>query len=293
MLHVVVDPPEAVGRVPGAPHQAVEESRHQCLGLLDQDCDDVLVRVEQGVDAVVVPLSVRADGQEVDDDRLGRIQGARLDRPHQRRDRMRADLDVQHPQRTLATGRAADRLLQHLSAVGVDGLHHDCRALVDHARQDPRDQAQRPAEGLLRTIVFREHADDLHPSRHEGAEQFRRDAVANVTQAERRYVFDHLVRLLVDVQGHGDHLVRDPVQASRRLLEELLAGWRQRKELRVDLAANEAEPVFVQAAEKLSELLLLNRGLAPERLDHPRDILPEPRPRHLMLRAPVLDQGAQ
>mmetsp|Transcript_90376 Transcript_90376/g.276775 ORF Transcript_90376/g.276775 Transcript_90376/m.276775 type:complete len:211 (+) Transcript_90376:103-735(+) len=137
VLYVIVHPAQPVLGRPGAPDQTVEQGGHQSRRVDAEPLDDVGVPFEHDVHAKIVAVPVGADCQKVLDDCFGRFQAARFYCPHQRRNGLRADLDVEHPQRALAARCASDGLPQLLRRVRVDGLHDNCGALVDHASQNP------------------------------------------------------------------------------------------------------------------------------------------------------------
>mmetsp|Transcript_60120 Transcript_60120/g.175673 ORF Transcript_60120/g.175673 Transcript_60120/m.175673 type:complete len:248 (-) Transcript_60120:1309-2052(-) len=247
MPDVVVHPPHAVLGRARAPDEAVEERGEERWGVLREPLHDVRVPLEHGVHAVVVVVAVGPDGEQVHDDGPGGLEAARLDGPDQGRDGLRANLDVEHPEGPLASRRAGDGFPQGLGGVLVDGLHDDGGALGDHPREDPRHQAERPSEGFLRRVVLREGAHDLHAGGDEGPEELRGDAVADVPEAQRGDVLDHLVRVLVHLQGHRHDLVRDVVQPRGGLLEVVLSGRGQGEEGGVDVPADRAPRLLVQA----------------------------------------------
>mmetsp|Transcript_22401 Transcript_22401/g.76747 ORF Transcript_22401/g.76747 Transcript_22401/m.76747 type:complete len:425 (+) Transcript_22401:1472-2746(+) len=290
MLHVVVDPPEAVGRVPGAPHQAVEESRHQCLGLLDQDCDDVLVRVEQGVDAVVVPLSVRADGQEVGDDGLGGLQVADRDGPVEGGDLLGTDLNGQDPLASPVARGTTQSLFDQLARVRVDSLHDNGRPFQDGAHEDLGDQSQSPAESFLGMTVVRRFLEHLNRGRHKVGNVLRRDAIADVAKAKLRDLFDDLPRILQDLQGHVNDLGHDVVQPRVGLLEVVLPCWAELEEALVDVAANVVTRGLVEGTQGALQLGLPGRRGGQVLLQHLRHVVPHPGPSHLVVRVPNFGQ---
>mmetsp|Transcript_1966 Transcript_1966/g.5532 ORF Transcript_1966/g.5532 Transcript_1966/m.5532 type:complete len:239 (-) Transcript_1966:590-1306(-) len=138
MLDVVVDAPLPLLRDARSPDEAVQEYRKQRRRIDAQALDDVGVPLEENVVAIVVAVAVRADGQQVVHHRLRGIEAPCLDGPEQRRDRLRPDLHVQHPQSALPAGRASHCPPQLLPVVRVDRLHDNRRALVDHAAENAR-----------------------------------------------------------------------------------------------------------------------------------------------------------
>mmetsp|Transcript_74220 Transcript_74220/g.210130 ORF Transcript_74220/g.210130 Transcript_74220/m.210130 type:complete len:248 (+) Transcript_74220:1033-1776(+) len=141
VLHVVVDPPHAVCCGARAPDQAVKQRGQQRRGILAEPPHNVRMPLEQGVHAVVVPVAVGANGEEVNDHRSGRLQAAGLDGPEERRDGLGANLDVEHPQGALAAWRTGDGPLQLVAGVHVDGLHDNGRALGYDPHEDARNKA--------------------------------------------------------------------------------------------------------------------------------------------------------
>mmetsp|Transcript_9747 Transcript_9747/g.27275 ORF Transcript_9747/g.27275 Transcript_9747/m.27275 type:complete len:243 (-) Transcript_9747:405-1133(-) len=81
---VVINSPLAIVGRARAPDEPVQKIRQQCWCIATQPADEILVPAEHGIHPIVVPISVGANGEQVDNDRLCSIQGARLDRPKQR-----------------------------------------------------------------------------------------------------------------------------------------------------------------------------------------------------------------
>mmetsp|Transcript_89326 Transcript_89326/g.257625 ORF Transcript_89326/g.257625 Transcript_89326/m.257625 type:complete len:461 (+) Transcript_89326:1018-2400(+) len=293
VLDVIIHTPLTIVRHARAPDEPVQKHGQQRGRVGAKALDDIGVTLEHGIHAVVVAVAVRANRQEVLDDRFGGFQATGLDGPHQRGDRLGPDLDVQHPQGTLPAWRARNGLAQLLAGVPIDRLHDDRGAFVNHAREDAGDQVQRPTEGGLRHVVIREAAQDLYASRDEGAEQVRRDAITDVAQAQRGNVLHHALGLAVHVQRHRDYLVGNKVEPGSGLLEVVLASGRHHEELRIYLAADEHQRVLVKAREQPREGGFLRSRLAHQGHQHARDILPQPRPRDLVQGAPVRDERPQ
>mmetsp|Transcript_93649 Transcript_93649/g.269627 ORF Transcript_93649/g.269627 Transcript_93649/m.269627 type:complete len:411 (-) Transcript_93649:1187-2419(-) len=291
--HVIVHAAEATFDDARTPHEAIEEHGQQRRRVGAEALDDVGVPFEHDVHTIVVSVAIRADREKVLYDRTGGFEAAGPDGPHERGDRLRAHLDVQHPQRPLPAGGASHRPLEELCRVGIYGLHDDGRTLVDDAGQNAGDEPQRPPERLLGLVVLREQAQHLHARRDERPEEVCGDAVAHVAQPQRGDVLHHALRLFVHLQSHRHDLVRDEVEARRRLLEIVLSGRGQCEELGVDLAADDGQRGVVQGGKEARERTLLAGRLPHQGHEHPRDILPQPRPRDLVQGPPILDQRAQ
>mmetsp|Transcript_59328 Transcript_59328/g.193516 ORF Transcript_59328/g.193516 Transcript_59328/m.193516 type:complete len:322 (-) Transcript_59328:2439-3404(-) len=166
VLDVVIHAPISSTRDSGAPNQTLHDHGQQCRGISDKPLDDIVVPAEEVLHTVVVTLAVSTDDKQVLYDRLGGLQAAALDGPHQRRDVLRAGLHLEQPIRARGARCTGQRTLELRHRVGVDGLHHDGGAFVDCSHQHLRDQPEGPAEGLQRqgllTAVLGDH---LHVDR--------------------------------------------------------------------------------------------------------------------------------
>mmetsp|Transcript_64252 Transcript_64252/g.184665 ORF Transcript_64252/g.184665 Transcript_64252/m.184665 type:complete len:327 (-) Transcript_64252:365-1345(-) len=210
----------------GAPDQAVQQHRNQVRRIHAQTLHDIGMSLEECVHAVVVAIAVGADRQQVLNDGSGRNKAPRLNRPKHGRDRLGADTDAERDLSAQRTWSARHCLPQHLRRVGIDRPHHNGRALADDTGKNARNQSHPPSEGLKRVFVVDQRTDHLYASCNKGAEQFRRDAIAHMTQSKGRDVLDRLAWLTEYVIGHRDHLVGNEMKPSRRLLEIVLPRGR-------------------------------------------------------------------
>mmetsp|Transcript_4756 Transcript_4756/g.11585 ORF Transcript_4756/g.11585 Transcript_4756/m.11585 type:complete len:380 (-) Transcript_4756:1166-2305(-) len=292
VLHVVVDPTHAVDSPAGAPSKPVHQREQQVGPLRAELRDDVRVPGEELLHAVVVPLPVRTNGKQIVQDGLRASHAATLQRPLQRRDTLRADLDQQQPSGTLAARGATDGLFQHPRGVNVNGLHDNRGALVDRRDQHLRDEAESPAEPLDGVGVLVLVVEDLDARGHEGPEELGRDRVAYMAEAERGDVIDHLPRIFEDLEGHLEHAVGDEVQASVGLLEVVLTHWCRGEELLVDGLANLEELILRHAVHHPGQGSLPNLGRTERLAEETLHVVPEPIPSNLVAGVPDLGQGA-
>ena len=160
VLHVVLHAAHALLRRAGAPDETLDEDREQAWGIQAQALDDIGVSLEERVHAVVVAVAVCAEGEQVHDDGIGGLHAAGLDGPQHRGDGLRADLDIQHPQGTLAARGTSDCLVQLLAGVLADRLPDDGGALADHVHRGSRQQAE--ATGNLGRVVRNDGATHLN-----------------------------------------------------------------------------------------------------------------------------------
>mmetsp|Transcript_117381 Transcript_117381/g.343761 ORF Transcript_117381/g.343761 Transcript_117381/m.343761 type:complete len:290 (-) Transcript_117381:71-940(-) len=260
--HVVVRPAAAALHLARAPHEALQQRGQQRGGVGDQTLDELGVPPEELVCAVVVPLTVRADGQEVPDDSVRGLEAAGLDGPGQRRDGVRADLHDHQPLGPLAPGGAAHSLLQLLRGVHVDGLHDDGGALVDGPDQDLRDQREGPPEGFHCFGVAACCSDSLYGGCHKGREELRRYPIANVSQPQCGNVINLLPRVSEDVQRKAHQLRADEVQAAGRLLEVVLPRGRCGEEALVHLRNDVRLLALIQTDQKVIQGALPRQGAA-------------------------------
>ncbi len=77
-----------------APDEAAEERGQQPGRLVTEHLDDVRVRLEELVRCVVVLAAVRPEGWAVADNDRGGLERPAPDGPEERRDALRADLDL-------------------------------------------------------------------------------------------------------------------------------------------------------------------------------------------------------
>mmetsp|Transcript_10785 Transcript_10785/g.27781 ORF Transcript_10785/g.27781 Transcript_10785/m.27781 type:complete len:430 (-) Transcript_10785:961-2250(-) len=245
---------------------------------------------EELLHPVVVPLAVCPDGEEVLDDHLGCVHAPALNGPHQRRNALSADLNREQPLVPQAARRALHGLPQRLHGVGVDRLHDDCGALLNRPDQHLRDQRKSPAEGVQGVLVL---AAPLHlgdAAVREGTEELGGDAVGNVSEPEGRYIVGHVPRVAEALARHPDDALGDEVEALVRLLKEGLPSRVRTEERVIDRLAILIVLAVGEAPEHAVERTLPHVWLPQVLLQEALDVVPEPVPRHLVVRVPVLRQ---
>mmetsp|Transcript_92506 Transcript_92506/g.220153 ORF Transcript_92506/g.220153 Transcript_92506/m.220153 type:complete len:269 (-) Transcript_92506:1704-2510(-) len=230
VLQVVVHASVAIDDNSRPPNHAVQHRREELRRIDGELPHDVRVPLEQIVQTVIVPGTIRADCDKILQHHLSGLQVARIYGHVQRRNGLGADRDIQNPHRPFRTRSIGQCTPYLLGIVCVDGLHDKSRTLLDGPHQELGNQAKRPPKGVCQIVVACQLLEDLCPAFNERIEEVRRDSIAHVSQAQGRDCIHSLDGLLVQIQRELDGLVRDEVQSCGRLFEVLFSTRGQLEE---------------------------------------------------------------
>mmetsp|Transcript_9984 Transcript_9984/g.22503 ORF Transcript_9984/g.22503 Transcript_9984/m.22503 type:complete len:525 (-) Transcript_9984:971-2545(-) len=288
VLDVVIHPTLAVLRHARAPDEPLQQHGQEQGRIAAQAVHNVRVVLEEVVHTVVIPLTIRSDSQEVTQHSLGHVEAAALDSPQQWGDALGAHLNLEQPSGTRPTGSALDRTLQLPDGVDVDGLHDDCRTLVDRADQHLCDERQRPPKGLETHFVIAGIAVHLDVRRDQGSNELGGNAVAHMAQAQGRDVVNHFPRIHEELPGHHADPLGNEMEPRVRLSEIVLSGWGNREEFGVDVRTHRVLLALFKPFHERHQCFLPDRRLAQVHLQNSLHVFPQPIPSDLMLGIPIL-----